>query len=78
MSVSMRKEKQMHTVDEVKECCDELEVSPSKRSASSPVYGKGKTPTQPQRGHGSKTHAGKRGTKETPERLSPAHAKRGH
>ncbi len=74
----MNKESQMHTVEEVKETCKSLEVSPSKSSASSPVYGKGKTPAQPQRGHGSKTHAGKRRTKETPEMLSSAHAKRGH
>lgn len=69
----------VHTsVEGVKSTCKGLEVSPSGHSASSPVYGKGKTASQPSRGHGGKTHAGKRSTKETPEKLGGAHAKRGH
>lgn len=66
------------SIEQVKATCNKLEISPSCHSASSPIYGKGSTPKQPQRGHGSKTHAGKRGTKETPEKLGAAHAKKGH
>jgi len=66
------------TIESVKSTCNSLEISPSQKSATSPVYGKGKTASQPQRGHSSKTHAGKRATKETPEKLGGAHSKRGH
>jgi hypothetical protein len=69
----------VHTsVEGVKAVCSKLEVSPSKSSASSPVHGKGHTPSAGARGHASKTHSGKRGTKETPQKLGSAHAKRGH
>lgn len=67
------------TVGTVKSTCDSLEVSPSHKSATSNVYASGGT-TAKQHKHsgGGKTHAGKRGTKETPEKLGPAHHKRGH
>ena len=66
------------TISEVVSHCHGLECSPSKSSASSPVYGKGKTAKQPAHPSKGKTHAGKRGTKETPEKFGQAHAKKGH
>jgi hypothetical protein len=66
------------SVSEVAAHSKSLEVSPSKNSPSSPVYGKGKTASQPAHPSSGKTHAGKRGTKETPEKFGAAHAKKGH
>jgi hypothetical protein len=62
----------------VKSTCNSLEVSPSHKSATSPVYNKGREQKPPHRGHSGKTHAGHRGTKETPEKFGGAHHKRGH
>jgi len=70
----------VHTsVEGVKSTCGKLEISPSHRSATSNVYASGgHTVKQAKHGGGGKTHAGKRGTKETPEKLGSAHHKRGH
>jgi hypothetical protein len=62
----------------VKSTCDSLECSPSHRSQTSNVYAHGgKTVKQAKVTRG-KTHAGHRGTKETPQKLSGMHHKRGH
>lgn len=66
------------SVNEVCSTVDSLEVSPSHHSESSPIYGNGgKTAVQPET-HTGKTHSGHRGTRETPQKFSPAHSKRGH
>ena len=63
----------------VKSTCNSLEVSPSHRSQTSNVYASGgQTPKQHKHSSGGKTHAGKRGTKETPQKIGAAHKKRGH
>lgn len=68
------------TVQEVKNICHDLEVSPSCHSETSNVYASGgSTVTQPKHGDGGKTHAGSRGqTKEVPTKFNPANEKRGH
>lgn len=67
------------TIGEVKAHINALEVSPSCHSSTSNVYASGgHTASQPKHSGGGKTHSGKRGTKETPEKLGPAHHKRGH
>ena len=63
----------------VKSTCNSLEVSPSQRSQTSNVYASGgQTAKQHKHSGGGKTHAGKRGTKETPQKIGTAHHKRGH
>jgi len=63
----------------VKSTCNSLEVSPSQRSQTSNVYASGgHTVKQAKHSGAGKTHAGKRGTKETPQKLSGMHHKRGH
>jgi hypothetical protein len=63
----------------VKSTCASLEVSPSHKSQTSNVYASGgHTVKQKKHSSGGKTHAGKRGTKETPQKLTGAHHKRGH
>jgi len=67
------------TIETVKSSCKSLEASPSCHSATSNVYASGgSTAKQPKHSGAGKTHAGHRGTKETPEKLHPAHHKRGH
>lgn len=67
------------TVEAVKASCRSLETSPSCHSESSNVYASGGHTTPPAKHSGAgKTHSGKRGTKETPEKLGAAHNKRGH
>jgi hypothetical protein len=66
-------------IEAVKSTCNSLEVSPSHRSQTSHVYASGgQTPKQHKHSGSGKTHAGKRGTKETPQKLSGMHHKRGH
>lgn len=66
------------SVSEVKSHLNSLECSPSKSSRTSPIYGKGSTPTA-RKVSGGSTHAGKRSaTKETPSKLGSANSKRGH
>lgn len=67
------------TIGTVKSTCDSLECSPSHKSQTSNVYASGgHTVKQHKHSGAGKTHAGKRGTKETPEKLGGAHHKRGH
>jgi hypothetical protein len=67
------------TISEVVSHTKSLEVSPSVHSSTSNVYASGgQTVRQYKHGSGGKTHSGKRGTKETPQKLMGAHHKRGH
>jgi hypothetical protein len=68
------------STSEVAAHCKSLEVSPSvDTSKTSHVYASGgQTPKQHKHSGGGKTHSGKRGTKETPQKLSGMHHKRGH
>ncbi len=60
MSVETRGGRQMHTIDEVKSTCNKIDVSPSKSSKSSPIYGGGgKAQAKGEKGYVSKNYGGK-------------------
>ncbi len=67
------------SIGAVKSTCNSLEVSPSQRSQTSNVFASGgHTVKQKKHSSSGKTHAGKRETKETPQKIGTAHHKRGH
>ncbi len=67
------------SIGAVKSTCNSLEVSPSQRSQTSNVFASGGQTAKAHKHSGAgKTHAGKRGTKETPQKIGAAHHKRGH